>query len=93
MGSAAVGLVHGRPDKRASLVDLVHASGTTSDGEKELRARSFFRKCGGLADIGGIFRSVEQNTKNVFVFTFGRKNTADKSLFWVASKIVFDFPI
>ena len=29
MGSAAVGLVHGRPDKRASLVDLVHASGTT----------------------------------------------------------------
>jgi hypothetical protein len=29
MGSAAVGLVHGRPDKRAILVDLVHASGTT----------------------------------------------------------------
>jgi len=35
MGSAAVGLVHGRSEKRASLVDLVHASGTTNNSNIE----------------------------------------------------------
>ena len=36
MGSAAVGLVHGRPDKRAILVDLVHASGTTTTDDQQI---------------------------------------------------------